>query len=64
MTFNQSITHAMARNLQELLDFIFIIMANVTLLRRDSYLDFVRHGVKVDTVAGLRNSPYNLTVPG
>ena len=34
-------------------DFVFITMANVTLLRRDSYLDLVKHGVKVDTVGAL-----------
>ena len=35
-------------------------MANVTLLRRDSYLDLVEHGVKVDTVAALRNIPLHM----
>ena len=36
-------------------------MANITLLGRDSYQDTVKHGVKVDTVAALRNSPLHMT---
>ena len=43
MTFNQSITQAMARTMQDLSDFVFINMANITLLRCDSYLDIVGH---------------------
>ena len=60
IAFNQSVTHAMARTMQDLSDFVFINMANVTLLRRDSYLDFLKPGVKVDTVAALRNSPLHM----
>ena len=44
MTFNQSITHAMARAKNDLSDSVFINMANITLLRCDGYLDFVRCG--------------------
>ena len=55
------ITQAMARTMQNLSDFVFINMVNIILLRRNSYLEFVRHGVKVDTVAALRNSPLNMT---
>ena len=47
--------------MQDPSDFIFINMANVTLLRHDSYLDFVRHGVKVDTVVAFGNSPLHMT---
>ena len=51
MTFNQSITEAVARIMQDPSDFVFINMVNINLLRRDSYLECARHGVKVDTVA-------------
>ena len=60
MTFKQSITHAMARPMQGLSNFIFINMANVTVLRHDSYLDYLKPVVKVDTVAALRNSPLHM----
>ena len=49
MTFNQSVTQAMARTMQDLLDFVFIYMANITLLRCDSYLEFLRQGVEYDS---------------
>ena len=56
MTFNQSIAHTMARIMQDLSDFIFINMANMSLVRRDSYLDSLKAGIKYDTVSALRNS--------
>ena len=39
---------------------IFINMANFTLARRDSYLDYLHAGVKQDTVHALRTSPVHL----
>ena len=39
ITFNRSITQAMARTMQDLSDGVFINVANLTLARRDSYLD-------------------------
>ena len=39
ITFNRSITQAMARTMQDLSDGVFINVANLTLVRRDSYLD-------------------------
>ena len=58
MAFNQSITPAVGRSMQDMLD--FITMANMVQLRRDSYLDLIKHGVKVDTVAALRNSALHM----
>ena len=42
-------------------DIVFINIANDTLLRHDSYLDFVRHGVEVGTVEAVGNSPPHMT---
>ena len=39
VTFNKSITQAMARTIQDLSDGVFISVANLTLARQDSYLD-------------------------
>ena len=36
--------------MQDLSRFVFITMANITLLKRDSYLHLIKYGVKVDTV--------------
>ena len=40
VTFNWSISQAMARTMQDLSEGIFISMANFTLARRDSYLEY------------------------
>ena len=58
-TFNRSISQAMARTMQDLAG-VFINMANFTLARRDSYLDYLHSGVKQDTVNALRTSPVHL----
>ena len=57
MTFNWSFTQAIAGTMQDLSDFVFSNMANVTLLRRDSYLDLLMPGVKFDREAALRTLP-------
>ena len=59
-TFNRSISQAMARTMQDLSEAVFINMANFTLARRDSYLDYLHAGVKHDTVHALRTSPVHL----
>ena len=59
-TFNRSISQAMARTMQDLSEAVFINMANFTLARRDSYLDYLHAGVKQDTVNALRTSPVHL----
>ena len=58
MAFNQSITQAVARSMQDMLD--CITMANMAQLKRDSYLDLVKHWVKVDTMAALGNSALHM----
>ena len=49
----------MGKSLQHLFDFTFIQMANLTLVRRDSYLEQLKQGVKPDTFSSLRNCPLN-----
>ena len=49
----------MARTMQDLSNFVFINMPNITLMRHDRYLDFLKPGVKV-TLAALRNSPLHM----
>ena len=40
VTFNRSISRAMARTMQDISEGVFISMANFTLARRDSYLKY------------------------
>ena len=54
VTFNRSISQAMARTMQDLSEGVFISLANFTLVRRDSYLDYLHAGVKQDTLTALR----------
>ena len=58
-SFNQNVSFAMGKSLQHLSDFTFVQMANLTLLRRDSYLENLRSGVKHDTFSALCNCPLN-----
>ena len=39
---------------------VFISMANLTLARRDSYLEFIHGGVKPDTLTALRTAPVHI----
>ena len=50
VTFNWSISQAMQLTMQDLSEGVFISMANLTLARRDSYLEFIRGEVKPDTL--------------
>ena len=59
-TFNRSVSQAMARTMQDLSEGVFINIANFTLARRDSYLDYLHTGVKQDTVNVLRTPPVHL----
>ena len=65
VTFNRSISQAMARSMQDLSEGVFISMANFTLARRDSYLEYLHAGVKQDTLTALRTTPVHstLTIP-
>ena len=47
----------MARTMQDLSEGVFISMANFTLARRDSSLEYLHAGVKHDTLNSLRMSP-------
>ena len=58
-TFNQNVSFAVGQSFQHFSDFTFIQMANLTLLRRDSFLDHLKQGVKPDTFSALRNCPLN-----
>ena len=60
VTFNRSISQAMQRTMHDLSEGVFISMANLTLARRNSYLEFIRGGVKPDTLSALRTSPVHL----
>ena len=60
VTFNRSITQAMQRTMQDLSDGVFISIANLTLARRDSYLEFVCGGVNPDTLTALCTGPVHL----
>ena len=61
VTFNRSITLAMARTMQDLSDGVFINVANFTLARRDSYLEFIKTGIKQDTLMSLRTAPLHMS---
>ena len=58
--FNSSVCQAMAKAMEHLTDFVFVNMANTTLLRRDSYLSYLKAGVKADTLNALRSAPLEL----
>ena len=47
----------MAKSMKHLTEFVFVNMANATLLRRDSYLSYLKAGVKADTLNALRTAP-------
>ena len=57
--FNQNVSFCMGKAMQHLADIMFVQMENITLLRRDAYLDHLKQGVKPDTWCALRNSPLN-----
>ena len=60
LDFNSSVCQAMAKAMEHLTDFVFVNMANTTLLRRDSYLSYLKAGVKADTLNALRAAPLEL----
>ena len=57
MDFNASITQAAAKTMEHLTEFVFISMGNLTLARRDAYLNHLKSGIKPDTVAAHRTRP-------
>ena len=60
VTFNWSISQTMARTMQDLSEGVFISVANFTLARRDSYLEYLHAGVKQDTLTALHTAPVHL----
>ena len=60
MTLNWSISQAMQCTMQDLSEGVFISMANLTLARRDSCLEYLCGGVKQDTIAALHTAPVHL----
>ena len=62
VTFNRSISQAMAKTMQDLSEGVFISMANFTLAHtdRNSYLEYLHAGVKQDTLTALRTAPIHL----
>ena len=59
MDFRSSIYQAMATSMEHLTD--SVNMANVTLLRRDSYLAYLKAGIKADALAALRTAPIHIS---
>ena len=55
--FNQNVNFYMGKAMQYLTDILFVQIGNITLLRRDAYLDHLKQGIKPDTWCALRNSP-------
>ena len=57
VAFHQNVSVAMGTALQHLADSLFVNLANLILLRHDSYLEDVKNGIKPDTWNMLRNAP-------
>ena len=57
LAFHQNVSMAMGTALQHLADSLLVHLANLILLRQDSYLEFVKPGVKPNTWNLLRNTP-------
>ena len=55
--FHANVSVALGTSLQHLADSLFVQLANFVLLRRDSYLEFAKTGLKPDTWNRLRNAP-------
>ena len=58
--FNASITQAAAKAMEHLTEFVFFTMGNLTLARRDAYLNHLKNGIKPDTFAALRTGPLHI----
>ena len=62
ITFNQSITQAMASTMQDLSDGVCINVSNLTLARTDSDLEYIKAGIKQDTLASLKTAPLDMSM--
>ena len=61
VTFNCSITQAMACTMQDFSEGVFVNVANLTLAQQDSYLEYIKAGIKQDTLTSLRTAPLHPT---
>ena len=57
---NASWTLMLAPHRLQLTDFVFISMGNLTLAHWDAYLNHLKTGIKLDTLAALRTSPLHI----
>ena len=65
LNFNQAVTANLAMSVGALTDLAFIDLANVTLLCRDTYLEHVKRGIKVNTFRDLKRLLFRVTIfPG
>ena len=64
MDLNASITQGAAKTMEHLTEFVFISMGNLTLARRDAYLNHIKSGIKPDTVAALSSIVHTHLVSG
>ena len=48
------------RTMQDLSEGVFVNVANLTLARQDSYLEYIKAGIKQDTLTSLRTAPLHL----
>ena len=55
-SFHSSVSVALGTALQHLADSLFVQLANFVFLRQDSYLEYVKPGMKSDTWNKLRNA--------
>ena len=55
--FHQNVSISLGMALQHLANSLFVQLGNFILMRRDSYLDHVRPGMKMDTWNEFRNAP-------
>ena len=61
VTFNRSITQAMVRTMQDLSEGVFVNVINLTLVPRNSYLEYLKAGIMQDTLSSLRTAPLHLS---
>ena len=47
--------------MEHLSEFIFISMGNLTIVRRDAYLNRLRTGIEPDTLTALRTAPLHIS---
>ena len=59
-SFNKNVAYCVGKATLHLAGMMFIQMANFTLMRRDSFLDHLKQGVKQDNWSALRNAPLHL----